>query len=177
MRGFALGLVLLIGCAETSTGADVVDGKADDSATSGRGSTATVTCDFGFEPGSPQWNLGALSFRIKLGTKSVATTCVAGKECMLDGNSQTFSLVGLTRWDTTKAARFSKNNNDNNVAKIFLTGSTGDDLEPSVFITYMGTEDTLADGSDLDAYAVLIVNDGQYINGLSKAVGCTSTVQ
>lgn len=132
---------------------------------------ATITCDFGSDAVEPEFVFGKMSFAIDLDAKKVPVKCV-GDDCILDGPEQEMTLLTKTRWENNKALGFAKGEDaDSNVRQLIIDGSTGDDLELTIYISYFPVRI-----DDEDAEALLIINDGQFINGTSLVSSCTSVI-
>ena len=132
---------------------------------------ATITCDFGSDAVEPEFVFGKMSFAVDLDAKKVPVECVGG-DCILDGDEQEMTLLTKTRWENNKALGFGGADAESNVRQLIIDGSTGDDLELTIYISYFPEQ---IDGED--AQALLIINDGQFINGTSLVSSCTSVVK
>jgi hypothetical protein len=136
------------------------------------GRTATIACDFGKEA-TEGFAIGALTFAVDLDDSVVKTRCPSSTTCILDGTAQELELVAQTAWDPDQPAGFPRAAEEGNVRQLIISGSNGDDIELTAYVSVFPERI-----DEEDAEAVLIINDGQFINGVSGvARGCTVKVE
>ncbi len=173
MRRGTIVFALAVGAGCSNSGsAREAGGKADEAhGPSDLVQGAVITCDFGSDPDFPDFTFGTLEFQVDLRSHDVITRCPKNDDvdCVLDGDEAEMKLFGHSRWDEGEAAGFSKSDkSETNVSQLVITGGNGDDLELTFYISVFPERI-----DDEDAQAVMIINDGQFINGLSKVVqGC-----